>query len=194
LIGTNHDEYTLFTAIQFLQHGGMPDYPQVLADSFGSASSQVAQQYPVSRYGNSALAYAAVVTDDYFACSANQMELGLMRDAPVYAYEFNDREAPAPEPLRAVPFAVGAGHSLELRYLFDIRGAPPLNAAQQQLSDRMIGYWSGFVRTGVPHADGVPDWPPFDGTHGPWMSLQTPDARTFTNFADDHQCAFWAAR
>ena len=117
-----------------------------------------------------------------------------MRDAPVYGYEFNDRDAPAPAPLRTVPFAVGAGHSLELRYLFDIRGAPPLNAAQQELSDRMIGYWSGFVRTGVPHADGAPDWPPFEGTHGPWMSLQTPEVRTFTNFADDHQCAFWAAR
>ena len=194
LIGTNHDEYTLFAAIQFLQHGGMPDYPQALADSFGADSSQVAQQYPVSQYGNSALAYGAAVTDGFFACSANQMELGLMRDAPVYGYEFNDRDAPAPAPLRAVPFAVGAGHSLELRYLFDIRGAPPLNAAQQQLSDRMIGYWSGFVRTGVPHADGAPDWPPFDGTHGPWMSLQTPEVRTFTNFADDHQCAFWAAR
>jgi para-nitrobenzyl esterase len=194
LIGTNHDEYTLFAAIEFLRHGGMPDYPQALADSFGAESSQVAQEYPVSRYGNSALAYAAVVTDGFFACSANQMELGLMRAARVYGYEFNDRDAPAPEPLRTVPFAVGAGHSLELRYLFDIRGAPPLNAAQQELSDRMIGYWSGFVRTGVPHASGAPDWPPFDGTHGPWMSLQTPDARTFTNFADDHQCAFWAAR
>jgi para-nitrobenzyl esterase len=194
LIGTNHDEYTLFAAIQFLQHGGMPDYAQALADSFGAESGQVAQQYPVSRYGNSALAYAAAVTDRFFACTANQMELGLMGGVPVYGYEFNDRDAPAPEPLRAVPFAVGAGHSLELRYLFDIRGAPPLNAAQQQLSDRMIGYWSGFVRTGVPRADGAPDWPRVDGTHGPWMSLQTPEVRTFTNFADDHQCAFWAAR
>jgi para-nitrobenzyl esterase len=58
----------------------------------------------------------------------------------------------------------------------------------------MIGYWSGFVRTGVPHADGAPDWPPFEGTHGPWMSLQTPEVRTISNFADDHKCAFWAAR
>ena len=171
----------------------MPDYPQALAALFGAGSSQIAQQYPLSRYANSALAFSAVVTDHFFACNANQMESGLTRDAPVYAYEFNDRDAPAPAPLRKVPFAVGAGHSLELRYLFDIRGAPPLSAAQQELSNRMIGYWSGFVRTGVPHADGAPDWPPFDGT-GPWMSLQTPEVRTFTDFADDHHCAFWASR
>src|ERR1700722_6873736 len=193
LIGTNHDEYTLFAAIQFLHRGGMPDYPQALGGMFGAGSGQVAQQYPVSQYGNSALAYAAVVTDDFFACSADQMELGLMRDAPVYGYEFNDRDAPAPAPLRTVPFAVGAGHSLELHYLFDIAGAPPLNPSQQQLSDKMIGYWGGFVRTGVPHADGAPDWPPFDGPQGRWMSLQTPEVRTINNLADDHKCAFWAA-
>ena len=116
-----------------------------------------------------------------------------MRDAPVYGYEFNDRDAPAPEPLRTVPFAVGAGHSLELRYLFDIGAAPPLNAAQQELSDRMIGYWSGFVRTGVPTPT-VRRTGPGSTEPGPWMSLQTPEVRTFTNFADDHQCAFWASR
>ena len=194
VVGTNHDEYALFAAIQFLQTGKAPDYPQVLAGLFGADSSQVAQQYPVSQYGNSALAYAAVVTDGFFACAANRMELALTRNGQVYGYEFNDRDAPAPAPLRSVPFRVGAGHSLELRYLFDIRGAPPLSATQQQLSDRMIDYWSGFVRTGVPHADGAPDWPPFSGTQGPWMSLQTPEVRTFSDFADEHRCAFWAGR
>jgi para-nitrobenzyl esterase len=192
LIGTNHDEYTLFAAILFLQHG-MPDYQQAFDDAFGADSSLVEQEYPLSRYGNSALAYGAAVTDGYFACSADEIELGLMKDARVYAYEFNDRDAPSPEPLRTVPFAVGAGHSLELRYLFDIRGAPPLNTAQQELSNRMIDYWSGFVKAGVPHADGAPEWPPFGGA-GPWMSLQTPEVRTFTSLADDHHCAFWAGR
>jgi para-nitrobenzyl esterase len=193
LIGTTHDEYTLFAATQFLKNGRMPDYPEELAAMFGADSGPIAQQYPVTRYGNSALAFAAVVTDDVFACAANTMAKGISRDADVYAYEFNDRNAPAPEPLRTVPFPVGASHSLELRYLFDVVGAPPLNPAQQKLSDEMIGYWSGFVATGAPRAYGAPDWPAFDGTDGPWMSLQTPEVRTFTQFADDHQCAFWAS-
>ena len=116
----------------------------------------------------------------------------LAREAQVYGYEFNDRNAPAPTPLRTVPFPVGASHSLELRYLFDIRGAPPLNEAQQKLSDRMIGYWTGFVATGGARLDGAPDWPALDESHDAWMSLQTPEVRTFTQFADNHQCAFWA--
>ncbi len=194
LIGTTHDEFTLFVATQYLREGKMPDYPQALADVFGADAGRVEQQYPVSRYGNSALAYSAVVTDDVFACSANKMASDLIRGAQVYGYEFNDRDAPAPELLHSVPFPVGASHSLELRYLFDVGGAPPFTPEQQKLSDEMIGYWSGFVATGTPHADGAPDWPAFDGPHGPWMSLQTPEVRAFTQFADDHQCAFWATR
>ena len=160
--------------------------------SFGAGSSHVAQQYPLSRYANSALAFSAAMTDGVFACRAGQMEAGLMPNSPVYAYEFNDREAPGPAPLRAVPFPVGAAHSLELRYLFDIRGAPTFSAAQQELPDRMIGYWTGFVPTGVP----TPTTHRIGPTRrdGPWMSLQTPEVRTFADFADDHHCAFWASR
>ena len=192
LIGTNHDEFTLFAATQYLQHEQMPDYPQVLDGSFGADAARVAQQYPLSRYQNAAVAYATAVTDSGFACPAVSMASGLSRDARVYAYEFNDRDAPAPELLRSVPFPVGASHSLELRYLFDVGGAPALSTAQQKLSERMIDYWSGFVTTGVPQAAGAPQWPAFDGQRGPWMSLQTPDVRTFTSFLDDHQCGFWA--
>jgi para-nitrobenzyl esterase len=194
LIGTNHDEFTLFVATQYLREGRMPDYPQVLADTFGADSDRIAQQYPVSRYQNAALAYSAAVTDSVFACPASEMASGLARGAQVYGYEFNDRDAPAPDLLRSVPFPAGASHSLELRYLFDVGGAPALNGAQQRLSERMIDYWSGFVTSGAPQAAGAPQWPAYGADRGPWMSLQTPDVRTFTSFYDDHQCGFWAAR
>ena len=194
LVGTTRDEYTLFAAMHFLQRGQMPDYLQALADAFGADSARIEQQYPLSRYGNSASAYSAVLTDALFACAANTMASELALKRPVFAYEFNDRNPPAPEFFRSVPFAVGASHSLDLRYLFDVGGAPPLDDAQQKLSDRMIGYWSGFVATGVPHADDAPAWPAFEGAQGPWMSLQIPEVRTFTNFADEHQCGFWAGR
>ena len=192
LIGTNHDEFTLFAATQYLRQGRMPDYPNVLADAFGADSDRIAQQYPVDRYQNAALAYATAVTDGIFACPASEMALGLSRGAQVYGYEFNDRDAPAPDLLRTVPFPVGASHSLELRYLFDVGGAPALDAAQEKLSEQMIDYWSGFVATGAPHADAAPQWPAVTRERGPWMSLQTPEVRTFTQFYDDHQCGFWA--
>jgi para-nitrobenzyl esterase len=192
LVGTNHDEFTLFAATHFLHTGKMPDYPDVLAKTFGPESATVAAQYPLDRYPNSALAYATLMTDSAFACVASRMASGLARGSNVFAYEFNDRNAPAPDPLRTLPFAVGASHSLELRYLFDVGGAPPLNPAQFKLSEEMIDYWSSFVATGTPRADGAPDWQAFDGDRGPWMSLQTPEVHMFDSFYDDHECGFWA--
>jgi para-nitrobenzyl esterase len=195
LIGVNHDEFTLFTAMQYLRLGKLPGYSKLLADTFGDQAGRVADRYPLDRYGGSAaLAYSAAVTDGVFACPSGQMAAGLVRGAPVYGYEFNDPNAPAPDPLRQLPFPVGASHSLELRYLFDIGGAPPLTPAQRTLSDQMIDYWSSFVTTGVPRVTGQPEWPAMgtDVTSAPRMSLQTDGLHTFTNFDELHQCPFWA--
>ncbi len=198
LIGTNHDEFTLFTAIQYLRQGRLPsaaDYPKELADTFGADGAAVAERYPLSRYGgNVSQAYSAAVTDGVFACLADRMAGALAGEAPVYAYEFNDPDAPAPETLRQVPFKVGASHSLELRYLFDVGGAPPLDGAQQQLSEQMISYWGQFVSTGVPGLAGAPVWPQVDD-HAParqTMSFEPTGSRLITTFGEDHQCGFWA--
>lgn len=189
LIGTTRDEFTLFVALRYLLQGERftpDDYPKLLAETFGADADKVAAQYPVSRYGGVAQAYSATVTDSDFACVADRMAGAL--PGPVYLYEFNDRDAPAPEPLRTLPFPVGASHSLELRYLFDIGGAPPLNPAQQKLSDAMIDDWSRFVSTGSP------GWPASAGTPSPAvrMSLQSDGSHMTDGFAQEHQCPFWA--
>jgi para-nitrobenzyl esterase len=192
LIGTNSDEYTLFVAMQFLEKINLPPYQQLLANTFGPAASAVAGEYPLDQYGGDAgLAYATAVTDSVFACPADQLMDGLTRTGPVYAYEFSDRTAPVPDPMRRAPFPIGAGHALELRYLFDIGGAPALNAEQRALSAQMIRYWSQFVKTGVPAVPGQPVWPQFET--GQRLILQTGTLPVTTDFAVRHRCAFWAA-
>ncbi|MBN3512981.1 carboxylesterase/lipase family protein [Mycolicibacterium nivoides] len=196
LIGTTRDEFTLFVALRYLRQGQRymtGDYPRLLADTFGADAAAVGAHYPIDRYGGVAQAYSAAVTDGAFACVSDRMAGELSRTGPVYAYEFNDRSAPAPEVMRTLPFPVGASHSLELRYLFDVGGAPPLNPAQQQLSDQMIDYWSAFVRAGDPAVDGQPGWPEFDGSGTPTrMSLQADGSRVDNGYAHVHQCPFWA--
>jgi para-nitrobenzyl esterase len=198
LIGTNHDEFTLFTAIQYLRLGrssSAAGYPKELSDTFGAEAPAVQQHYPLSGYdGNVAQAYSAAVTDGVFACLADRMAGALAGAAPVYTYEFNDPEAPAPPALRHVPFNVGAGHSLELPYLFEIGGASSLSPVQQNLSDQMIGYWSQFVSTGVPGMSGAPVWPPINDhlMDRPTMSFEPGGGRIITTFGKDHQCGFWA--
>lgn len=194
LIGSTADEYTLFVALNYLRQQRIAPYPTLLREAFGSQAAAVAAHYPLNRYdGSAGLAFAAAVTDGVFACPIDTMAAGLARRAPVYAYEFNDRHAPVPEPLRHTPFAAGAGHALELRYLFQMGGAPPLDVQQQQLADEMVAYWTRFVTTGSPDVADQPEWPPLDPERPAVMSLQTGGPTLATDFAARHQCAFWRA-
>jgi para-nitrobenzyl esterase len=195
LIGSNHDEFTLFVALQYLRGHGYTaaDYPHLLKETFGPNAVAVQAHYPLNSYASVPLAYSAAVTDGVFACEADRIADVLSETQPVYAYEFNDRDAPAPDALRQLPFPVGASHSLELRYLFDIGNAPPLNPAQRALADQMIDYWTRFVTSGSPQAPGQPDWPTFDAATGRVLSLQPDGSRVITTFGQEHQCAFWAS-
>jgi para-nitrobenzyl esterase len=192
LIGTNHDEFTLFVALQYLRLKKPytdAQYPQLLSQTFGRGAEAVAARYPLTRFeGNVPLAYSAAVTDGVFACVADRMTESFARTDPVYAYEFNDSGAPAPDALRNLPFPVGASHSLELRYLFDVGGAPRLDPDQQVLSDQMIDSWSQFVRDGHPGDD----WPAFSSEEKR-LSLRPDGATVETDFDQKHQCPFWAA-
>lgn len=197
LIGNTADEFTLFVAMTYLRRKGLPPYRTLLADTFGAEAPLVAGHYPLDRYdGSTALAYAAAVTDGVFACPIGAYATALARrdGATVYAYEFNDRTAPAPEPMRTLPFSVGAGHALELRYLFDMGGAPALNIAQRALADQMIAYWTRFVTTGMPDAPGQPPWPPLNPERPQQLSLQTGRPVMTDDFAERHNCGFWESR
>jgi para-nitrobenzyl esterase len=197
LIGNTADEFSLFVATTYLRRKGLPAYRTLLADTFGAEAPLVAAHYPLDRYdGSTALAYAAAVTDGVFACPIDSYAMGLARrHAPaVYAYEFSDRTAPVPAPMRTLPFRVGAAHALELRYLFEMGGAQPLNPAQRTLSDQMIAYWSRFVTTGAPDVVGQPAWPALDPQHPRRLSLQTGESVLADDFAARHKCDFWASR
>ena len=167
-----------------------PTIPELLSEAFGPDADAVAHHYPPERFGGSVpLAYSAATTDGVFGCVADRMADALSEAGPVYSYVFDDASAPAPEPLREAPFPVGAGHSLELRYLFDVGGAPPLNPDQQRLSEEMIDYWSRFVATGWPGSD----WPALnEGDEDGRMSLQPGGNRVTTDFERVHECPFWA--
>ena len=114
LIGTTADEFTLSVAISYLRNERLAPYRTLLENTFGAEAPVIAARYPLQRYGGStALAYAATVTDGVFACPVDVMAADLAGRAPVYAYEFNDRSAPVAEPIRRVPFPIGAAHALE---------------------------------------------------------------------------------
>ncbi len=105
-------------------------------------------------------------------------------------YEFNDENAP-PQPSPG-SFPLGAFHSAELQYLFDIGFSFELTPAQQQLSQAMVGYWTNFAVTGNPNGGSLPTWSLYNPSSDIFQSLIPPTPTTESTFNMDHMCdAFW---
>ncbi|MBQ1088383.1 carboxylesterase/lipase family protein [Streptomyces sp. B93] len=187
LQGTTADEGRLTVATTYDLAGRQltaEGYPAAVRAAYGDRAEAILARYPLSAHGTPAEALGAVLTDSQFAC-AQSRTAGLMAEhTRSYQYEFADRHAMDHLNL-PLSFPFGAPHGSEIRYVFGgLSGTP----AQNALSDRMLGYWTNFARTGVPYAAGAPHWPRF-----PQVQTLAPEAITpGTSFPEDHQCDLWS--
>jgi para-nitrobenzyl esterase len=113
---------------------------------------------------------------------------------PVYAYEFNDRNAPE-RYLAPVGFPYGAAHESEVQYLFTLRNAPfpgVLTAQQRELATQMKNYWASLTRTGTPSSGSGPMWLRFTAAGQQMLSFVPPLPQTEASFSAEHHCGFWA--
>jgi para-nitrobenzyl esterase len=155
----------------------------------------VAAQYPLANFPSADLAFAAAGTDAAFACPALSADLSMSPFVPLSTYEFNDENAPQ-DFLPPASFPYGAAHASELQYLFNLPvpiPRPPLTSQQLQLASTMQHYWTNFAKFGTPNDAAVPLWQDFDPLAENFQSLTPPTPMQETNFATEHQCAFWAA-
>jgi para-nitrobenzyl esterase len=205
--GSTHDEWRIVVAAGEIV-SGMPltagDYAQAIASlpTYGASFppiSTILDAYPLDDYQQvpsqqrPSLVVGAVASDALYTCHARTAAELLSQYVPTYQYEFNDPTAPD-YLLPPVSFPTGAFHSAENQYLFHWAGIlfppPALNAAQQQLADAMIEYWTNFARHGDPNAPGAPSWPLY-GASDQFQSMEQPAPVTRDTFSFDHQCAFW---
>ncbi len=198
--GSNHDEYRLFTAIDFDLAGGpltAAAYPAVVTAAVGAAAApSVLAEYPLSNYSSPDLAYAALGTDLVFSCNALAANLALSRYVPTWAYEFADENAPELY-LPPVSFPYAAAHASELQFLFDAFHPPtqPLDGKEKALAGAMVGYWTTFAATGRPSWQWWPrpGWPAFRPSDNDILSLVPPRPEPDTTFAAFHNCSFWGS-
>jgi para-nitrobenzyl esterase len=179
------------------EYPGGPNYPQGTAEA-------VLTQYPAGRDPQTALNLAGSHAG---ACRNRHIDAlwAKWQDAPVYAYEFNDRHAPYYFP--PMPgFVPLAAHTIDIQFLFPlwhggILGTPGasqsarLSEDEQHLSDELVAAWTNFAKTGNPNGAGNMPWPRFVNQDGvpEYLSQNVPSLSTFTNaqFGANHNCNFW---
>jgi para-nitrobenzyl esterase len=193
--GTNHDEMRLLVALDELAAVHpltRAEYRAQVLNTFGrQAGAQVLAQYPVSKFASPSLALGALETDSIFSCPARSVDQAISALVPTFVYEFNDTNAPEIY-LPPVSFPYGAAHGSELPYLFKLPQGLPLTIDQQELSDKMVRYWTQFARSGDPNSNSTLSWPPYNPAVEDLQSLLPPLPSVEAEFATDHKCDFWA--
>ncbi len=196
--GTNRDEGRLFSYLRGFRGElwSRDSYERIIAAQFGEEAPRILGEYAKDS-ASPALAYGDVLTDGLFACAARSLDRSLVRWTPVYAYEFDDVEAPFGLP--AVPWSsrMGAFHTAEIAYVFGTRWllADPavFDVGQRTLSTAIQGYWARFARSGDPNDAFMEPraWSRF-GTTQSVLALGSGGGGAI-DFAGRHHCAFWSS-
>ncbi|MFF8382420.1 carboxylesterase/lipase family protein [Streptomyces kanasensis] len=196
LSGATRDEHRTFVGLLY-DAVGRPftgaDYDRALRTAFGPHARRVAAAYPLASFPSPGLAWATVVTDRMWARGTHAQHEALARRAPVYAYEFADRDAPMFLPLPD-GFDFGAYHAGDLPYLFEDDKAEPLfTPAQRRLAATMADYWAAFARTGDPNGPGRPAWRPYrPGDRPAYTQSLAPGRIGPVDYHREHRLDFWS--
>jgi para-nitrobenzyl esterase len=206
MIGSNHDEATLMTAVLYNLNRGRgrvtaAQYPELLAEHFGENAGRVALFYPLRNYPTPSQALAAVFTDSFFACPTERARAAISRHVPIFGYEFAEPDPVATQgyPATAPGIEMRDAHTFELPYVFGHNGTDPLPDHRAiSLSQTMIGYWTNFAVGGNPNetersnaaVSDMPFWPNYNAPAATLLSLMDRPQVT-TAFQSAHQCVLW---
>lgn len=170
-------------------------YESALQQVYGANAGAVEAQYPFASYPSGYLALADAQTDYdprpgqpqvVWCLDVRTFQLQASTAAPIYAYEFNDPNAPIPNR----PTSTGPVHTAELPYLFPGNGGAVLPSGSSSLTNAMLGYWTNFIRTGNPNGNGLPVWPAYH-TFTDVLQLAPNAIQTGVDVNAEHKCSFW---
>jgi para-nitrobenzyl esterase len=162
LIGTNKDEYNLFTVFDpEWKDADETKVTSLFEKTFGPLVPLI-KSYFSSNASLSQDLYNKLLTMSIFTGPALKLtELQITHGAPVWMYRF-DWETPV------FGGALKATHALEIPFVWNnldkentsnFTGSSP---ERQGVADQMHQAWINFVHNGNPSTDGLPDWAAYD--------------------------------
>ena len=176
------------------EFSGGPNYPAGTVD-------KILAEYPPNLDNLTPQQVSNLVGSHPIGCSAVLIEQLWSKWVPVYAYEFNDEQAPYYFP-HLPEFEPLAAHTIDIQFLFrnwhgsvfGVNHPANLSQAEEVLSDELVAAWTHFAATGNPNGHGNSPWPQFtSATNRPAILSEKPGLGTFTQeeWSRNHNCSFW---
>jgi para-nitrobenzyl esterase len=159
IVGTNLQEWASFAVGTVILTCAA--YEAELAKEFPGVSDKVLAKYPCKPFAPRDT-FIAAVTAGRFTCEARRLARATRtgQSQGVWRYHFRDGMN------TGLFAALGAGHVVELFYLFDSFGsvlcAP--SAAESAIGAFLRTSWGSLAATGSPNPAGKTDWPAYDKT------------------------------
>eukprot|EP00054_Salpingoeca_dolichothecata_P017906 m.108689 g.108689 ORF g.108689 m.108689 type:complete len:538 (+) comp22643_c1_seq1:56-1669(+) len=201
LLGTNHDEGTIFVPFiaDVIPGAKWPidqdSFMVVMRHFFNeTTANEVNQFYPLAAYSGQEDRCNTILRDFMFTCAARQTARAMSGfKNPVYLYQFNADLRPW------IDYDIaGDYHASELPFVFDHQWPPILhefNEDKKLLAEGMTTYWTNMAKVGNPNYElpsHVINWPAFNTSTDLNMYLKIPfEVGTHLNAA---ACDFWEVR
>ncbi len=184
MIGSVMDEGTLF--IYELGIETLTDYEQALEAYFGENAGLVWERYPASNDDEAVYQAAVVQGSAGFQEPVRRTARGASGSVPVYRYYY--RHVPPTE----AGFYLGCFHGSELAYVFgNLDPNEGYGPEDTLLSSKLMELWTSFAYTGVPAAEGVPDWPNYEVGQELILRINGPGDYDLIQGLADKECDFF---
>jgi len=171
MIGTNLDEFKLFTAVEPIKSMIKSDpeklvvgFLDLLAGIETTKSEELIKTYKEARngkYSTEPLEISTAIVNDFaFRIRAIRLlEAQKPHQSNTYNYMFT-------WPSSGLDGILGACHSLEIPFVFGTLDSPTLKefviGAPKELSEKMMDAWINFAKTGNPNHGSIPEWSAYD--------------------------------
>jgi para-nitrobenzyl esterase len=190
LLGTNKDDGIFFAFVRGLIGLDEDEYPDaIIGESSEEEAEQVAELYPIQNPAQPAMAIANLLGDKLFNCPMGVDARSIdAHGVDVYRYYFT-------QPIESGFLAsYGTAHGAEMPFIFGaaVEDSYFLGENDAELSEKIIGYWTRFARTGNPNTAESFAWESFKSDTQSYLTLEN-DMRIQTDLRKDY-CSFWDNR